>query len=544
MLTKNKENNIVLTIAILGSLVFLNLLSANHFFRVDLTRDGKFTLSDASKDTVRNLDDVVTVSAYFTKGLPVPYAGHGRYLRDLLEEYRAASKGNFSFEMLDPAEEETTADKAKKKESGRDIFGRLVREPTSVERQLAELGVRPVEIRVIEDDQQQTKRAYMGVVLRYQDELEVIPVLQDLPNLEKEMTSLMRKLTRERQPVLAIVHNSDFSQISNLRKMLEANYEIKDIEPDEGFVIGEDVDSLLFVGNARVKSGNVLREINKFIQGGKNATLLLDKIEVDPQTFKPRAIDKDDESKGANLYGMLEKFGVKMAEGLVADVECVSLSMREQRGQMVLNVPVKYPFIPEVIRLNQESNVTRGLSGIIFPFVTSLEISEIDGIKATQLAFSSKNSWLESLPPNLDPRRDWRQSDINVSGPYPVMAKLEGEFPDLYKEDTGEISEAGDQVVVESRVLLAGTSGLVWDEFLGGPNQALALNMVDWMMADSSLLAMRSRAFADAPIDPDISDVARASIKYGNIVGMPILLVLYGLLRWRRRERRRMRIKL
>ena len=37
-------------------------------------------------------------------------------------------------------------------------------------------------------------------------------------------------------------------------------------------------------------------------------------------------------------------------------------------------------------------------------------------------------------------------------------------------------------------------------------------------------------------------DGARNAVKYGNVVGVPLLLVFYGLVRWRTRELRRRRL--
>ena len=37
----------------------------------------------------------------------------------------------------------------------------------------------------------------------------------------------------------------------------------------------------------------------------------------------------------------------------------------------------------------------------------------------------------------------------------------------------------------------------------------------------------------------DISDATRGAVKYGNTLGIPLLLVLYGIVRWRMREARR-----
>ena len=104
-MTKGKlANRTVLASAIVGSLVLLNVLAVAVFGRFNLTSDGRYTLSEASKHTMEELEDPVTVTAYFTKDLPAPYSCNARYVKDLLAEYRAASDGKLRFEFIDPHE--------------------------------------------------------------------------------------------------------------------------------------------------------------------------------------------------------------------------------------------------------------------------------------------------------------------------------------------------------------------------------------------------------------------------------------------------------
>ena len=122
-------------LAVIGSLVIVNVMGLRFFGRVDVTRDGTFTLAAASRETLKALDEPVTVTAYFTENLPAPYSSNARYVRDLLEEFRSASKGQVAFEFIDPAGQETEKDKETKREVKQDVFGRRFREPTSVEKE-------------------------------------------------------------------------------------------------------------------------------------------------------------------------------------------------------------------------------------------------------------------------------------------------------------------------------------------------------------------------------------------------------------------------
>lgn len=523
-----KTTGLLFVIGVMVVLVLVNLISLDNFLRLDLTRDSKFTLSTASVDTVSTLDDVLTVSAYFTEGLPTPYAQHARYVKDLLEEYRSSSNGNFAFEFIDPAKEETAEDKEIKKEVKRDIFGRMMREPTSIETRLSSLGVQPVEIRILQDDQQQTKRAYMGVVVRYQDKHEVIPIVKDLPDLEKNLTSLMLKLTRSSLPKLGIIHSATGPSITKLRGLIGENMSIEDIDLSNSEEINDDIDVLLIVGSGDHFGDNGAQKIDKFLRKGKSASFLLDRYQIDPKTFQQKTIG--DNNSAISIFELLESYGVKIGTSYVADASCASLNMQEERGGFSFSLPVKYPFIPELLNMSFESQITKGLSGVILPFISNLEISENDGFITKVLANSSQISWLEKEPFNLDPRREWGREDIKPSGPYDLIVEGRGVLPNSESE-------------FESRIVVIGTSSFLWDDFLSPANQMLALNMVDWMLSDSSILEMRSKEFSETPIYSELSDTVRQLIKYGNILGIPLLLIIYGFIRWRLRERRRNFVK-
>lgn len=534
MRSLQQKNEALFSLILVACLILANLLSIRHFFRIDLTADNKYTLSMASRETMKNLKDGMVVTAYFTEGLPPPYSSNARYVRDLLEEYRVASKGKLSFEFIDPIQEESADDKAKKKEVKQDIFGRMIREPTGVERDLADLGVQPVEIRVIEDDQQQQKRAYMGLVVRFQGKTETIPVVQDIPNLERDMTGLMRKLVRAKTPVVALVQNTGGVSIQQFRNALSQNVSIKEVDLSSEAKELDEADGLLFVGHPSKVSEQALQKLNHFVHSGKNAAFFIDRHVIDPETLHVSPVADDDNPLLAFLSGM----GVNVQKDLVADIQCASISVSEKRGQMVFAMPVKYPFIPEVRSLNQDSSISRGLTAIMMPLVSSLSTQLPKEVKVLNLAKSSKNSWIESEPFNLDPRRDWKKDDIKATGPYTLIVQVEGKLPDYYQG----ANQA--QTAQSSRMIVSGSSAIMWDQFFGGPNQAFALNVGDWLVADSGLLSMRVREFADAPLNSNLSDSTRFAVKYINVLGVPALLVLYGLVRWRLREAKRRRVAL
>jgi gliding-associated putative ABC transporter substrate-binding component GldG len=530
----------VFVAAALGSLVLLNVIGLRVFGRADVTKDGAFTLSKASKETMAGLEDPVTITAYFTDNLPAPYSSNARYVRDLLEEFRAASKGRLAFEFIDPQSQETSEDKEAKREVKQDIFGRRFREPTSVEKELTSSGIQPVEIRVFEEDQQQTKRAYMALVLRHQEKKEVIPLVQSVGSLEYDVTSLVRKMTRPKTPVIGVLQGHQepalHEKLNVLQTLLSQTYEVRGVELGQKDRFEPNLDALLVVGPKTALAANELKAIDQFLMEGKAVAFFLDALHVDLKTFAPGEAEH-------GLRGLLTSYGVTLGDQLVADANSGSITVSERRGFMMVNMPIPYPFIPIVRRMEGDSPISRGLGDVVFPFATQVDAKAGEGVQVAVLARSSSKSWLEGKPPNTDPRRDWRAETITPAGPYPLMVQVSGKLKSAYAaeatQSTGAAPISGESKG-EARLIVVGTSTIIQDDFMNQRgNQALALNVADWMLLDPALLAMRSRGLAMASLKADLPEGTRNFAKFGNALGLPLALAAFGLVRWRMREARR-----
>ena len=528
--------------AVIGSLVLINVLGLRLFGRVDVTRDGAYTLSKATKDTLGALDETVTVTAYFTESLPAPYSSNARYVRDLLEEFRSSSKGKVSFEFIDPASQETDKDKETKKEMKQDIFGRRFREPTAIEKELASTGIQPVEIRVIEEDQQQTKRAYMGLVIRYGEKKEVIPVVQGVAGLEYELTTMIRKMTRSKTPVIALLQGHDEpaprEKLQHLSTLLSQTYELRPVELGQKDRFEPEIDGVFVMGAKKALAPNELKAIDQFLMEGKPVAFMLDTVSVDLRTFESTPAQH-------GLTAMLATYGVTVGDKLVADVSSANVNVQERRGYMVVSAPSPYPFIPVVKRLEGESAISQGLGDVTFPFVSEVKATALPGTTVAVLARSSEKSWLENSPANVDPRRDWRSETITPTGPYGLMVQVSGKLKSHFAADATTSTAPGAPPLLaesakEAKLIVIGTGALFTDDFLTSrPNAALLLNVTDWLLLDPALLAMRSRGMAVAPLKTDLSDAVRSAVKFGNPLGLPLLLAAFGLIRWRMRESRR-----
>jgi gliding-associated putative ABC transporter substrate-binding component GldG len=548
-----------------GILILLNVLVA--YFpspRVDLTQNGLFSLADGSKRLAASLDDRLEVTAYFTENLPPPFNATERHVRDLLAEYASASDGQIIVQFVNPDDE------AKQQAARAD-------------------GIQPVAHQKIEEDQVAVVEGYRGMVLHYLDQSRTIPVIQDTTGLEYIITSAIKELVGERKPIGVLSgHGSPTLEqgLASLRTVLKL-YDIREVDATQD--IDTDLAAVLVIGPQEAFSKDELRRIDQFVMRGGSLGVFGGALAVDlASQTGPSARPVD-----SRLDGLLSAWGVRLASKVVADAQC---SRAPMRGPMGLQVLVPYPPIP-VLQLDEEQlehPVMFRLASPMLPFVAPLEVSDAPaGAQITVLARSSEDSWTMTGPTiSLEPRnpRDWQMT--SDAGPFDLMVAIEGKLPSAYaapmNEETPNPIQAPPVTEGDVRVLVSGTSTFLEDAFMPPPNPqgdiqmnaalALALNAIDWLAADSDLIAIRAKTIEEPALDiPDsvlsAEDSARAAAETGdeagvdsaleqrkaaieswdakkrayrwvNTLGIPFLVALFGLFRWRQRSNKKKTLKL
>ncbi|MBW2620267.1 MAG: Gldg family protein [Deltaproteobacteria bacterium] len=172
-------------------IVLINVVGMTLFFRIDLTSNRLYSISEASKKVVSTLSEPLTIDVFFTKNLPAPYNNTERYLHDLLEEYAIHANKYFNYKFYDVSPEAQGIN------------------PSAQENQkLAKnYGINPVQIQAFEEDEVKFKKAYMGLVLIHGDMVEQIPTITSISGLEYKLTTAIQKLNNKISALLGLADN-------------------------------------------------------------------------------------------------------------------------------------------------------------------------------------------------------------------------------------------------------------------------------------------------------------------------------------------------
>jgi len=181
MSPKTRSAHLTKFLVYLAVVVLVNVAGITLFFRVDLTSDHMYSLSEASKKAVRNLSEPLTINVFFTKNLPAPHNATERYLHDLLEEYSVNSNRYFNYRFYDVSAEE----------------GDIGEEERRNQELARSYGIYPVQIEKVEQDEVKFQKAYMGMVLIHGDVIEKIPTITSTDGLEFTITSKIEKISNK-----------------------------------------------------------------------------------------------------------------------------------------------------------------------------------------------------------------------------------------------------------------------------------------------------------------------------------------------------------
>jgi ABC-type uncharacterized transport system involved in gliding motility auxiliary subunit len=163
---KNPAGDVVLFII---AVILLNLVASRAFLRWDLTKSKSYSLSPASKELVRTLEEPLDIKVFFSRNLPAPYSTVYQYVQDILSEYRGASRGNLTYEFynMDDSENQTLARK---------------------------YGISQVQIQEIADNEVGFKSAYMGMAFSYADQIEKLDGITETDGLEYKISQTVGKI--------------------------------------------------------------------------------------------------------------------------------------------------------------------------------------------------------------------------------------------------------------------------------------------------------------------------------------------------------------
>ena len=516
-MNRNQAGIIALLSAAVILLLFL--LSGRLWFRLDLTKNKAYTISEVSKNLYREIADQVTVTYFVSERLSRAHPMPGE-IGDLLREYAAHSRGKIRYIQKDPSKAEVS--------SG-----------------LEELGIASQQIQLVEKNEVTVATVYSGILIEYLDKTSVIPVVFSLDTLEYDISSRIRAMVRDIEREIGVIVGDAYKQWSSEYRLLQqelvySGFRVKEINPGEE--IPPNLPALFVLGGAGDLDEYSQYLIDRYIVGGGNVFFALDGVFVDRTYLEPRAI----EDKG--LLSMLANYGVVLRPALVLDMSSLPLRFQTQSGYATVIQTIRYPQWISVREDggNPDQPLTAGFEGLDLYWASPLELYLPPGVEGEILFTSSEDAWLQEQWLIANPMYlQFFQEEVDETWGTKILGvALSGIFTSAFEgrpiplregmeepPDDPPVEKKPARIIVVGDTDFAGT--LMQNNRGEDRNLGFLIRVADWLSNDEDLVAIRGREGVAGRLDR-IADVEKRDMvmtlsRTINTIIIPLGVIAAGL---------------
>ena len=479
-------------------IVAFNFVSNEFHARFDLTEDHEYTLSDATTDLLDNLEDPVTIKAYFSQNLPPDIAKTRQDFQEMLIEYANRSDGKVVYEFINPGEKE------------------------SIEQEANKNGIRTVMINVREKDQVKQQKAFMGALVLLGSDQEVIPFIEPGAAMEYALSTAIKKLSVKEKPVIAFLQGHgepSLNEMMEAKENLNILYTTQEVKLSDSTDIPANAKTLVIIRPTDSIPATHFQKIENFISKGGRVMVAINRVDGNFQYASGNAVN-------TGLEKWLQAKGVEVEDNFVLDTKCGSVTMQQQTSFGMLQQQIQFPYIPVVARFANHPTV-KGLESVMLQFASSIKYTGDTTRRFIPLAFSSEQSNSAKAPVYFDIQKRWTQNDFPESGLI-MAAAVEGKL----------VGNTRSKMVVIGDGDFAINGSGEQARKLNPDNVNLLVNGIDWLSDDTGLIELRTKGAVSRPI-AQLEDTTKVILKYTNFL-LPILLAIgYGIYRAQRNKMKR-----
>jgi gliding-associated putative ABC transporter substrate-binding component GldG len=555
---------------ILLAIIFLiNFLASVFHTRLDLTKEKRYTLSKATRDLLRGIDEPVMIDV-FIEGSALP--SEVRRLKNTINEFlvtcREYSKGQLQFRFINPYTGLSDSLQTRLEDSLNYFYGlypSILDAPDKV------------------GDKLEISKVIHGAVAKYRDTTIGINFLKGLKGfgsekeqraalynnveatLEYRFAGAIQKITSAERPMVAYAlgHGEAWGyHADDAVRSLVREYRFDTINIRQAAYIPASVDALVILKPTESFSDDDKFKIDQYLLRGGRLFMMVDNMYAEfDSLYKSNGFIAFD--RGLNLEDLLFRYGVRINQNLLQDMQCDKLGQMSNNPDNPQARLVDWPFFP--ILNGTHHPISKNLDGVLAMFPNTLDTVKAEGIKKTFLLKSSSNARTLQAPAKVDfgflqIAPDSRLFTVKDTG---VAVLLEGKFKSFYAARVSKLmsdslramnlpflSEAekpGKLVVVADGDIALNQVSPQYGPLPMGynfytrytyANKDFFLNTLEYLVNPSGILETRAKDYTLRLLDPKKVDTQKSSWQLINIAAPVLLIILFGFIYQQVRKRK------
>jgi len=551
-----QKNIIKLLISVVIIIVGAYILSIK-FIRFDLTSEGRYTLSNYTKNILKKLNDKVYIKVYLDgDGLPTTLKNYRKEIKEELDEFKIYANNNLEYEFINPSE---SADKEIR---------------FSLYKNLSDKGIVPIQTNEItEDGKSSQKMVFPGAIISYKGKETTINLLKSSVNsipeseenvnnsiqsLEYELTNAIQKLSKDKKPEIAFIEGHgelNEYEVMDISSILSEYYLVKTGSINGKLGILDNFKAIIIAKPQKQFTEQDKFVIDQYIMNGGNVLWLIDgcKTNMDSLFISGNTISL---AQDLNLNDMFFQYGARINNDLLQDKFSSPIGLTA-KGADEKPIIKQYPwyYFPVILTKNNHV-ISKYLNYIKTEFVSTIDtVGKNPNIKKTILLNSSPKSRLEPIPARIS------FSQINnmpsdkemIAGEKNIAVLLEGKFTSVFKNRPiqkyfpnislpdilieskhAKIIIVSDGDIIKNEVSRKGKPYPIgFDKFtqqIFKGNQEFILNSLNYLCDDDGLMTIRSRELKMRLLDTVKTTKNKTVIQLLNVLIPLITILFFGIL--------------
>jgi gliding-associated putative ABC transporter substrate-binding component GldG len=413
----------------------INFLASVLHARFDLTKEKRYTLSKATKDLLKNLDDDVSIDVFLRGEFPAGFRKLANSTDEFLQLLKDRNSSKIHYRFISPQDEMPGTNGMKYEDS------------------LIRLGANPINLTVQVKAGEENKRVYPVALMKYKGKQALVslysggkrmitPVEMNSAEalMEYQFAKTLDGLINPDRPLVAYSIGNGEPDLNtdagtaDLQQSIGRDYQLFTLNLNTQKFVPDTFRILLIVKPSIQFTEEEKLKIDQYIMRGGKVICFIDNLiaEQDSLRYKPETIAYD---RNLNLTDLFFKYGVRINTDLVMDLQCDFMPFVV--GGSAANP--QYEFLHwnyyPLFEPGGNHTINKNTGLIAGRFVNSMDTITAAGIKKTVLLSSSSNSRTISTPAliSLNENRNSPEDAKFKKSNIPVGVLLEGKFTSLYR---------------------------------------------------------------------------------------------------------------
>ncbi len=542
----------------------VNIVSEYVYTRIDLTEEKRYTLTPETVRMLRGMKDNVYIEVLLDGKFPAGFKRLQEAIKDKLDQFRNETPF-IQYAFKDPLDVKSVDEKNDRIKT------------------MAEQGIKPVNLKVFDDDEQSERIIYPYAVVKFGSHTIPVNLLenniagfsdeevlnQSINLLEYKLADAINKIFRSEKPTIMITRGHGETkpiEMQDFLNTLNPYYDIRFMDLDSMYKVPEEIKLLIMPNPTEPYNEKAKFVLDQYIMRGGNTMFLVNKVKVDMDSLRRKTNDFVPIENNVNLDDLFFKYGFRIQPNLILDLECSPIPLAVGKlgtGSQMEMFPWYYA---PLLKGGSSNPIVKNIDRVNVYFPNTIDtIRTKTPIKKTDLLVSSQYSRVQFIPVRINfeiLRYKPDPSQFNKSA-LPAAVLLEGPFTSLYENRVSDemkktLQEIKADFVPEGKPakIIAVSYGKLlnnlykpgsteympigyntFDKQLYG-NRDFVMNAIEYMLDDKGILNARAKEVKLRLLDKVQIKEHKGYWQFLNL-GLPLILLgtTAGLFIWYRRRK-------